>query len=265
MDGDGNLPGVSMPGAVQTLRMVALSRRATGHGDNSGYTTMTQITSETLDLPVDRIHAFLGDSRLPPAPVSGGSMTTASVTPAVKAACEDAISKLIRLATEDARSSFFKMPAQSIVFSDGRIRSSDGKTEQAYDEVIRNSGAAHVRGESFVRPGAEQRQFSFHSFGAQFAKVHVDPELGPVRGADGQRVRRRSRDQRENRAQPGIQRIIQGSMALAVSNHDDTKRRATVSTAHGPNICVPVNAMPGRCHLPTPDFRSARLGERDGW
>src|SRR5262245_37557255 len=176
--------GFRMPGAASVTLFpdgrveVASATQDMGTGT---YTTMTQVAGETLGVPVDRIHAFLGDSRLPPAPVSGGSMTTASVTPAVQAACEDAISKLILLATENEQSPFFKMSPNSIAFSDGRIHSADGKTEQPYDEAIRNSGVAQVRGESFVRPGKEQRQFSFHSFGAQFAKVQVDPELGSVR------------------------------------------------------------------------------------
>jgi xanthine dehydrogenase YagR molybdenum-binding subunit len=45
------------------------------------YTVMTQVASGTLGLPMRQIRFELGDSDMPPAPVSGGSMTVASVAP----------------------------------------------------------------------------------------------------------------------------------------------------------------------------------------
>jgi len=142
---------------------------------------MAQVTAETLGVAVDRIRPSLGDSRLPPAPVSGGSMTTASVTPAVKAACEDATSKLIQTAIADSRSAFYKMSAESVVAAEGRLRSADGKIGASFEEVLRQCGLDHVAGQSFVTPGEEQKRFSFHSFGAQFVKVRVDPDVRTVR------------------------------------------------------------------------------------
>ena len=58
------------------------------------YTVMSQIAADTLGIPVERIQFELGDSAFPHAPVSGGSMTVASVGPAVKAACEAVRAKL---------------------------------------------------------------------------------------------------------------------------------------------------------------------------
>ena len=59
------------------------------------WTSMTQVAAETLGLPIERVKFILGDTRLPRAPVHGGSMTMASVGSAVQAACrrarEDAI------------------------------------------------------------------------------------------------------------------------------------------------------------------------------
>jgi xanthine dehydrogenase YagR molybdenum-binding subunit len=51
------------------------------------HTVMSQIAADTLSLPVERVRFELRDSAFPPAPVSGGSMTVASVDPAVLAAC----------------------------------------------------------------------------------------------------------------------------------------------------------------------------------
>ena len=54
------------------------------------YTVMTQVAADALGVPMHRIRFELGDSRLPPAPVSGGSQTVASVAPSVQAACAGA-------------------------------------------------------------------------------------------------------------------------------------------------------------------------------
>src|SRR5213596_2686285 len=51
------------------------------------WTSMTQVAAETLGLPIERVKFVLGDTRLPRAPVHGGSMTMASVGSAVQAAC----------------------------------------------------------------------------------------------------------------------------------------------------------------------------------
>ena len=152
------------------------------------------------------------------------------------------------------------------MFSDGRIRSSDGKSEQAYDEVIRNSGAAHVRGESFVRPGAEQHQFSFHSFGAQFAKVHVDPELGSVRVAQMVSVFDVGRviNAKTARSQ-AFSGIIQGiGMALMEQTIYDNRNGAIVSDSLGEYL-LPVNAdVPDIdvTFLDIPDFSISSIGAR---
>src|SRR5437868_4562198 len=61
------------------------------------WTSMTQVAAETLGLPIERVSFVLGDTRLPRAPVHGGSMTMASVGSAVQAACrkvrEDALAR----------------------------------------------------------------------------------------------------------------------------------------------------------------------------
>src|SRR5947208_5993849 len=54
------------------------------------WTSMTQVAADTLGLPIERVKFALGDTRLPRAPVHGGSMTMASVGSAVQAACTKA-------------------------------------------------------------------------------------------------------------------------------------------------------------------------------
>jgi xanthine dehydrogenase YagR molybdenum-binding subunit len=51
------------------------------------YTIATQVAAATLGVSMEQVHFELGDTRFPRAPVSGGSMTAASVGTAVRAAC----------------------------------------------------------------------------------------------------------------------------------------------------------------------------------
>src|SRR5919202_1913885 len=63
---------------------------ATSDMGRGTWTSMTQVAAETLGLPIDRVTFTLGDTRLPRAPVHGGSLTMASVGSAVQAACRKA-------------------------------------------------------------------------------------------------------------------------------------------------------------------------------
>src|SRR4051794_8990818 len=51
------------------------------------WTSMTQVAADALGLPIERVTFDLGDTKLPKAPVHGGSLTMASVGSAVQAAC----------------------------------------------------------------------------------------------------------------------------------------------------------------------------------
>jgi xanthine dehydrogenase YagR molybdenum-binding subunit len=68
------------------------ARVACGTQDIGGgtYTVMAQVVSHETGTPVNRIDVVLGDSSLPPGPISGGSWVTASMTPAVLAAAQNA-------------------------------------------------------------------------------------------------------------------------------------------------------------------------------
>lgn len=62
---------------------------------------LTEVAAGVLRVPATAIEARLRDTNLPEAPISAGSMSTASVGPAVKAAAEEARRKLIELAVAD--------------------------------------------------------------------------------------------------------------------------------------------------------------------
>jgi len=47
--------------------------------------------------------------------------------------------------------------------------------------VIARNGGKPIEAIATARPGDEKKQYSFHSFGAVFAEVHVDADLGTIR------------------------------------------------------------------------------------
>jgi xanthine dehydrogenase YagR molybdenum-binding subunit len=115
------------------------------------WTSMTQVAAETLGLPIERVRFKLGDTRLPRAPVHGGSMTMASVGSAVQAAC--------RKAREDALA---RGGANDLADALRRLRHP-------------------VEAVADMKPGDEGQRFSMHAFGAVFVEVAVDPDLGQTR------------------------------------------------------------------------------------
>ena len=60
-----------------------------GHEIGTGaYTVIAQAAAERLGVPVEQVSVFLGDSDLPPAPVAGGSNSTARTCSAVMMVCD---------------------------------------------------------------------------------------------------------------------------------------------------------------------------------
>jgi xanthine dehydrogenase YagR molybdenum-binding subunit len=57
---------------------------------NGAYTVIGQAAAEKLGVPVEKVSVFIGDSNLPPAPVAGGSNSTASTCSTVIMVCEQA-------------------------------------------------------------------------------------------------------------------------------------------------------------------------------
>src|SRR5439155_21180763 len=70
------------------------------------YTILAQITSHKTGVPLDKVEVALGDTTLPDGPISGGSMVTGSVVPAVFAAADSAIGSLLNIAAMTPGSPF---------------------------------------------------------------------------------------------------------------------------------------------------------------
>lgn len=172
----------------------AVVRSATHDLGTGTYTVMSQVAADAIGMPVSKVRFELGDSRFPKAPGAGGSQSAASVSPAVHAAGLAMRQKLIELAIADPRSFAYRSDAAQVTVTDGWLRSTNalslvpGRTVadaaspgEPIAALIGRNGAVVLETTVESKPGAEREQYSMHSFGAVFAEVRVDADLGTVR------------------------------------------------------------------------------------
>jgi xanthine dehydrogenase YagR molybdenum-binding subunit len=143
------------------------------------YTIMAQTASDVLGVPLARVRVEIGDSRLPDAPVSGGSQTAASVLPAVRAAATQARDHAFALATTAGGDAWNGIAPSDLRLDGDRIVSTRGAI--ALRDALARAGLPYAEAEAHEKPGPDFDHYSRHAFGAQFAEVHVDPDLGTVR------------------------------------------------------------------------------------
>jgi len=136
------------------------------------YTIMTQIAADALRVPVATVTFRLGDTRYPETPVSGGSQTAATAGAAVEAAAQALRQKIVDLAAPGAK-------VDDLVFAGGKI-TVGGKSQEIRD-VVSRTGQPYIEAQASTKANEDAKKFSMYSFGAQFAEVRVDADLGQVK------------------------------------------------------------------------------------
>src|SRR6266853_3269437 len=101
------------------------------------YTILAQLAADELGLPLDKVEAVLGDSQLPPGPLSGGSAATAAVVPAVIEAAGKAIERLLALA-----------PDENLEYTSGRVHREGEPAASgiAFDDFLRKANVRSASG-----------------------------------------------------------------------------------------------------------------------
>ena len=143
------------------------------------YTVLSQVAGDELRMPLQDVRVEIGDSSFPPAPTSGGSTTIASVTPAVQAAARALRERLLDMAMADQKTGLHNVDRQALRLENGQILG--GARPVRVVDILSNAGTDHVDADGEATPGDEKQHYSMHSFGAQFAEVRVDPDLGEIR------------------------------------------------------------------------------------
>jgi xanthine dehydrogenase YagR molybdenum-binding subunit len=169
------------------LRDDGTARVACGTQDigTGTYTILAQLGAEKFGIPLDKVEAVLGDTALPAGPLSGGSMATGSVIPAIFAAADGAIASLLSIATTTPGSPFQKRKPGELGFADGKVFVKlDGPAQSVpFADVLRRANLRLVTGTGKGEGtfGAPEQKFSTHSFGAHFAEVTWQPEIARLR------------------------------------------------------------------------------------
>ncbi len=149
------------------------------------YTNLAQITSDRTGVPLHRIEVELGDTSLPAGPISGGSMVTASVIPAVHAAADSAIGSVLAIATMTPGSPFHGRQAADLGFAQGRVfvKADGADRGMSFGDLLRQANVHLVtgNGKSEGTFGNPTPKFSTHSFGCHFVEVTWQPEIARLR------------------------------------------------------------------------------------
>jgi xanthine dehydrogenase YagR molybdenum-binding subunit len=153
------------------------------------YTILAQITADKTGVPVNKVEVALGDSRLPKGPISGGSMATSSVVPAVIQAADNAVAALLDAASKTPGSPFEKRKSEELAFEDGHVFvKADGALRSApFAEVLKQADLRLVSGNgkskaTFSAEGGQtDAKFSLNSFGAHFVEITWQPEIARLR------------------------------------------------------------------------------------
>jgi len=230
------------------------------------YTIMTQVAADVLRIPAALIDARLGDTNLPEGPISAGSMSTASITPAVKAASEQAKQKLIELAIADPKSPVHGASAGAVDFRDGNVmlQAQSAKSE-SFAALLRRNGNRTIEATASTKPQLDPKT-PCHSFGAIFAEVRVDADLGTARVKRVVAVYDVGRIiNRQTARSQFIGGIVWGiSLAMLEETHIDW-RYGRILNANLADYHVPVNADIPEIDVSAidiPDYQLDTLGAR---
>jgi xanthine dehydrogenase YagR molybdenum-binding subunit len=169
------------------LRNDGTARVACGTQDigTGTYTILAQLAAHKTGVPLDKVEVALGDTSLPEGPLSGGSVVTGSVVPAVFAAADNAIASLLTIATTTSGSPFEKRTPDDLAFEGGRVFvKADGSAGGVpFADLLRCANLRLVTGSgrsegTFDNP---KPKFSTHSFGCHFVEVTWQPEIARLR------------------------------------------------------------------------------------
>jgi xanthine dehydrogenase YagR molybdenum-binding subunit len=179
--------------ATARIRLMPTGRvrvQTAAHDVGTGaYTVISQMAAERLGVPIDNVTAELGDSALPPAPVAGGSNTTASVCSTVLKGCDAIRDKLF--AAVAGSGPFAAFDPRQLDLKDERLVGPDGSS-MALEDAFRKLGTSVIEeyveffpaggspadvqklygGEVAMQGGSGGKKMMY-AFGAQLCEVRV--------------------------------------------------------------------------------------------
>jgi len=150
------------------------------------YTILAQLAAQKTGVSIDKVEVALGDTSLPPGPLSGGSLATGSLVPGVFAAADKAIGSLLVVAALTPGSPFANHSPDQLIFKSGRVFvKSDGSAKGVpFHDLLRAANLRLVSGSGRSEAtlfSHDKPKFSTHSFGCHFAEVTWQAEIARLR------------------------------------------------------------------------------------
>ena len=160
----------------------AVVQTATQEFGTGVLTMATQVGADALGVDLAAMEFQAGDSDLPNSSAAVGSAGSAMVGSAVHAAGLALRRQLIGMALGDEQSPLHGVSAESVAVAAGRMTSSERpEASDTYGELLARNHLADAEAMGSWRPPPLDTPHGLLTFGAQFAEVAVDPELGLVR------------------------------------------------------------------------------------
>jgi xanthine dehydrogenase YagR molybdenum-binding subunit len=145
-------------------------------------TVMTQVGADALGLPLEAMRFAAGDTDMPNSTAAVGSAGSAMVSMAVHAAGTALREQLLAMAVADPGSPLHGADPAAIDVQDGRMAlRRDPGTGETYAALLGRNRQSDVEALGSWSPPPLDTPHGLLTFGAQFAEVGVDPELGLVR------------------------------------------------------------------------------------
>jgi xanthine dehydrogenase YagR molybdenum-binding subunit len=160
----------------------AVVQTATQEFGTGVLTMATQVGADALGVDVAMTTFQAGDSDLPNSTAAVGSAGAGMVGSAVHAAATALRQQLVAMAVADEGSPLHGVSPDSVTVAGGRMTSSERPgAGETYGELLARSHMADAEAMGSWRPPPLDTPHGLLTFGAQFAEVAVDPELGLVR------------------------------------------------------------------------------------
>lgn len=174
--------------------------QSASHEIGTGIRTVAgQMAAERLGVDFSAVEVEMGDTTLPPAPVSGGSNSTASVCSSVLKACDAIRDKLFRAAVAANDGPLAGRDMADLDLKDGAVLAADG-TSEAIAEVLKRVGSGVIeeyaewmpegsspdavqklyQGRTAIRGGSSGEKVSY-ALGAEFVELRINRRTREIR------------------------------------------------------------------------------------
>ena len=257
---DGNwLIGTGMAAAAYPVAFFMRTQRARAHlyADGTAIvqtstqefgtgmpTVLTQVAADALGVGLRDVRVEFGDTSLPGSGSPVGSNGAMMVSAAVHNACIAVRDQLIALAVNDPKSPLHGADPATLTAAGGRLTlAGDPGTSETYDSLMGRHLMNDAEAIGSWSPPPLDTPYGLLTFGAQFARVAVDADLGIVRVRQlaGAFAPGRVLNPRTARSQLMGGMLWGMSQALLEGNRMDARTGRWASASLG-DYLVPVNA-----------------------